>query len=187
MNPPPSTSATRGARAAAGVRRAAASTAKARLDLRHQAGVRVEELLLHLRPAAQIVDGEELRPHREAEALGRTPDYRAITALREELLRGRRVEVPEKRLRVRLVLAFGRDCDRVVDPDRRLRDVEVHGQAGVLCEQRFVLVGQERIALAVEKRVQRVARRLVLHWDVVEERVEVLLRLLRRLAELELR
>src|SRR6478672_10295810 len=53
MKPPPSTSATGRRRAAAGARTAAASAAKALLDLRHQPGVRVEELLLRLRPAAE--------------------------------------------------------------------------------------------------------------------------------------
>src|SRR5206468_8176124 len=105
MNPPPSTSATRGVRAAAGARTAAASTAKARLDLRHQPLVRVEELLLHLRPAAEILDREQLRPDREAEALVRTRDHRPVTALREQPLRRRRVQVLHERLRGRLVLA----------------------------------------------------------------------------------
>src|SRR5438874_11394000 len=91
--PPPTTPPSRGERVRVGARSAAASTAKARLDLRHQSAVRVEELLLHLRPAAEVVDGEELRPHREAEALVRAREDGPVAALREELLRGRRVEI----------------------------------------------------------------------------------------------
>src|SRR4051812_20273011 len=163
MKPPPRTSVTGSRRAAAGdadARTAAASAAKALLDLRHQPRVRVEELLLHLRPAAEVVDRELLRADREAVALRRDLHDGAVAALREELLRGRRVEVPEERLRLGLVLR--RHRDRVVDANRRLRDVEVDGLAASLCEQRLVLVREERVALPGEERVQRVARRLVL-------------------------
>src|SRR3954468_12863930 len=158
MKPPPSASATGKRRPAAGARTAAASAAKALLDLRHQPGVRVEELLLDLRPAAEVVDGELLRAHREAVALGRDLQDGAVTALREQLLPGRRVEVLHERLRRVLVLAVLGDGERVVDPDSRLRDVEVDGLAAPLREQRLVLVGEERVALAGEERVQRVAR-----------------------------
>src|SRR3954471_19113143 len=101
MKPPPSASTTGSRRVAegAGARTAAASAAKALLDLGHQAGVRVEELLLDLRPAAEVVDGELLRAHREAVALGRDLEDGAIAALREQLLSGRRVEVFHERLR----------------------------------------------------------------------------------------
>src|SRR6266536_1528070 len=96
--PPPTTPPSRGARARAGARNAAASSAKARRDLRHQTVVRVEELLLHLRPAAEVVHGEELRTHREAEAFGGARQDGPIAALREEVLRRRRVEELRKRL-----------------------------------------------------------------------------------------
>src|SRR5512132_32773 len=98
MNPPPTTSANRGVRTAAGTRMAAASTAKARLDPRHQPCVRVEEFLLHLRPAAEVVDRDQLRSHRKAEALGRARQYRPVAALREQLLRRRRVEALDEAL-----------------------------------------------------------------------------------------
>src|SRR5437763_12029303 len=131
MKPPPSASATGSRRVAegAGARTAAASAAKSLLDLRHQPGVRVEELLLDLRPAAEVVDGELLRAHREAVALGRDLEDRPVAALREQLLPRRRVEVLHERLRRRLVLAVRGHGERVVDPDRRLRDVEVDGLA----------------------------------------------------------
>src|SRR3954454_20392879 len=186
MKPPPSVSATGKRRPAAGARTAAASAAKALLDLGHQAGIRIEELLLDLRPAAEVVDGELLRAYREAVALGRDLEDGAIATLREQLLPGRRVEVFHERLRRFPVLAVLGDGERIVDPDRRLRDVEVDGLAAALREQRFVLVGEERVALAGEERVERVTRRLVLHDDVVEELLQVVGRLLRRLAELEL-
>src|SRR4029450_11218799 len=92
MNPPPPPSANRGVRTAAGTRTAAASTAKARLDLRHQPRVRIEELLLHLRPAPEGGDREKLRPPGKGGALGRARQYRPVAALREQLLRRRRVE-----------------------------------------------------------------------------------------------
>src|SRR3954447_20841348 len=116
MKPPPSASATGSRRVAegAGARTAAASAAKALLDLRHQPSVRVEELLLDLRPAAEVVDAELLRPHREAVALGRDLEHRAVAALREQLLPRRRVEVLDERLRRRLVLAVRGDGDRIV-------------------------------------------------------------------------
>src|SRR6266511_1374126 len=130
--PPPTTSPSRGARTRAGARSAAASAAKARLDLRHQAVVRVEELLLYLRPAAEVVDREQLRPHRKAEALVRARQDGPVAALREELLCARRVEELDEGLRRWLVLAVAKRCDRVVDPDRRLRYVEVRLLAVVL-------------------------------------------------------
>src|SRR5689334_3275979 len=102
MKPPPATSA-RGSRRAAGVagaRTAAASAAKALLDLRDQPRVRVEELLLHLRPAAEVVDGELLWADREAVALRRDLQHRPVAALGEQLLRRGRVEVLRERLRL---------------------------------------------------------------------------------------
>src|SRR3954465_8550022 len=132
MKPPPSASATGSRRVAegAGARTTAASAAKALLDLRHQSGVRVEELLLDLRPAAEVVDGELLRAHREPVALRRDLEDRPVAALREQLLPRRRVEVLDERLRRRLVLAVRGHGERVVDPDRRLRDIYVDGPGG---------------------------------------------------------
>src|SRR3954463_5867165 len=103
--PPPTPPPSRGARALAGARTAAASTAKARLDLRHQPGVRVEELLVRLRPAAEVVHSEELGTHGEVEALRGARQHGAVAALCEEVLRGRRVEEVGERLCRRGVLA----------------------------------------------------------------------------------
>src|SRR5262245_41441838 len=113
MKPPPSTSVRGRRRAAAGARTAAASAAKALLDPRHQPGVRVEELLLHLRPAAEVVDGELLRPHREAVALGRDLDDGAVAARGEQLLPGGAVQELDERVRRFLVLAVRRDREWV--------------------------------------------------------------------------
>src|SRR5215211_5357104 len=130
MSPPPTAPPIGSGRVvfARGAPSAAASTARARLDLRDQTGVRIEELLVRLRPAAEGVDREQLRPR---------------------------------------------------------RDVEVRLLPVVLREERLVLVGEQRVALAVQERVQRVACRLVLHRNVAEQLVEVLRRLLLRLSELE--
>src|SRR5215211_5740186 len=127
MSPPPTAPPIGSGRVvfARGAPSAAASTAKARLDLRDQTGVRIEELLVRLRPAAEGVDREQLRPRREVEALVRARHDRAVAALREQLLRLRRVEELHERVRRGLVLALRDDGDGIVDPDRRLRDVEV--------------------------------------------------------------
>src|ERR1041384_8093683 len=99
--PPPTIPPTGGVRARvrAGARRTAASTAKARLAPRHPAVVGIEELLLHLRPAAEVVHREELRTNREAEALGGARQDGPVPALGEEVLRRRRVEEVHERLR----------------------------------------------------------------------------------------
>src|SRR5206468_2481756 len=58
------------------------------LDLRNGALVRVEELVLHLRPAAEVVDREELPGDREprSELLEHRRDDRAVALAREDPL-----------------------------------------------------------------------------------------------------
>src|SRR6266516_4184963 len=66
--------------------------AKTSLDRRHDARVRVEELLLHLRPAADVADREQLLRVREAELLLHRLQHRPIARLGEERLLLRRVQ-----------------------------------------------------------------------------------------------
>src|SRR5712691_5770438 len=74
------------------------------LELDHDAGLRVEELLLDLRPAADILDREQLRSSREVEAARGGRNDRPIAVLREDLLRGLRVQELQERLRLRRML-----------------------------------------------------------------------------------
>src|SRR6185312_1171233 len=98
-----------GERRALGDGSAAALAATGPLDLRHHAGVRIEELLLDLRPAADVLDREELRSRGEVEALGRARDDRPIAVLRKDLLGGRSTQVLHERVRLGLVLRRRRD------------------------------------------------------------------------------
>src|SRR6266511_864622 len=185
--PPPSTSPTGTWTRRAGARSTAALLAKALLDLGHHSRVGIEELLLHLRPAADVADREQPRAHGEVEVLQRALHDRAVAGLPEEPLRRRRIEKLHERLRRGEILRVLEDGDGVLNPDRRLRDHEVRRLALGERELRLVFVREQHVALAAEERLQRLARALVLHGDVVEERVEVLDRLRVRLALAPLR
>src|SRR6266545_3034626 len=90
--PPPSTPPTGTWTRRAGARSTAALLAKALLDLGHHSRVGIEELLLHLRPAADVADREQPRAHGEVEVLQRALHDRAVAGLPEEPLRRRRIE-----------------------------------------------------------------------------------------------
>src|SRR5690349_17803725 len=62
------------------------------LDLRDGAVLRVEELLVHRRPATEIVDGEQRLRGRELRLVEVGGDDRPVAVLREGLLRGIGVE-----------------------------------------------------------------------------------------------
>src|SRR5512133_3917973 len=83
MNAPPSTPPTGTRTGRAGARTAAALLAKALLDLGHHAVVGIEELRLHLRPAADVADREQPRAHRVRELLQRALHDRAVSRLAE--------------------------------------------------------------------------------------------------------
>src|SRR5262249_48542894 len=127
-------------------------------DLGHDAVARVEELLLDRRPAADVLDREELRPHGEAQPLRHAPDDGSGAVLREDALRRLGAQELDERLRLLLVLRARRDRDRVLDQDRRLRDYELHGLAVLLGEDRLVLVREEDIAAPRKERLQALAR-----------------------------
>src|SRR5215212_3068924 len=155
------------------------------LDLRHDPVAGVEELRLHLLPAAERPDREQVRPRRELELARDALHDGAVAGLPEDALRRGRVEEVAERLgRGRRVL---RGRERVLDQDRRLRDHELDQLVLLPRQDRLVLVGQEDVALAGEERVQRLARALVLHAHVAEELRQLRRRLLRRLRLLQVR
>src|SRR5207244_8785986 len=88
-----------------GAGRGRVSVTEATFDLRDHAVVRVEELLLDLVPPADVADREQPRSYREVEGLDHARVDRPVARLREQLLRGGRVEELDERLRRRLVLA----------------------------------------------------------------------------------
>src|SRR3954449_4783319 len=85
------------------------------LDLGDGAAVRVEECLVHCRPTAEVIDGEQGLRVRELRLVEIRSDDRTIPVLREGLLRGVAVEEVHELLRsCRCIL---RDRDRVLDQD----------------------------------------------------------------------
>src|SRR5262249_54320670 len=147
------------------------------LDSCHHALVRIEELRLHLGPAAEseVVDGEEVGSLREllAVRLEHALDDRAVAVVREHLLGSRRLQEPDELVRLVLVLAGLDHGDRVLDQDRRLRNDVLNGLLGKLSGDRLVLVREEHVALPREERVQRVSGARVLHGDVLEQRQQL--------------
>ena len=92
------------------------------LDLRDDALVRVEELVVDLVPAAEVVDREQARRRRELARSSRAASDRAVALGGEDLLRLRRVQEVDERLGLRRVLRVRRDRDRVLDQDRLVGD-----------------------------------------------------------------
>src|SRR5215208_1793726 len=155
------------------------------LDRRHDPLARIEELRLHLLPAAERPDREQIRPRRELELAGDALHDGPVARLREDpLRRGGVEEVAERPCRRRGAL---RGREWVLDQDRRLRDHVLHRLVLLPGEDRLVLVGQENVALAGEERVQCLPRALVLDADVVEELRQLRPRALRRPCLLQIR
>src|SRR6266850_752999 len=88
------------------------------LEANHDARARVEELLLDLRPAADVLDREQLRSRWEVVAARRRRNDGPVTVVREDLLRCRRAQELQERVRFGLVFRGRRDRDRVLDQDR---------------------------------------------------------------------
>src|SRR5215217_1626620 len=156
------------------------------LDVGHDPGLLVEELLGHLRPATQVGDGEQ--PRRRGEVGGRRDLLvdRPIALLDEDLLRLGRAQVVDERLGLLGVLALGNDRDRVLDQDRLVGDRVVDVLVLLLGGDGLVLIGDHDVALAPDKGLQRLTGRLVLHRHVAEQLLQVGHRLLGRLALLKL-
>src|SRR5215213_4424801 len=156
------------------------------LDVGHDPGLLVEELLGHLRPATQLLDGEQ--PRRLGEAGGRRDLLvdRPIALLDEDLLSLGRAQVVDERLGLLGVLALGHDRDRVLDQDRLIGHHVVDVLLLLLGGDGLVLIGQHHVALAPDKGLQRLTGRLVLHRHVAEQLLQIGHGLLGRLPLLEL-
>src|SRR6266516_4946031 len=148
----------------------------------HDARLWVEELLLDLRPAADVLDREQLWSSREVEAARGGRHDGPVAVLREDLLRVDRPQELQERLRFRRVLRGRRDGDWVLDQDRRLRNHELDGLTLLLREDGFVLVREEDVTAARKKRPQPFARAGRLRDDMLPELHEIVDGLLRCLA-----
>ena len=139
-------------------------------DLGHDAGLRVEELGPRLGPAAQV-----LIDRGQVGRAARSPG----TAQRPLRTSGRKPWLPKTvcasgvyRKSTNAAAGVGRVAgeggrDRVLDEQRRVRHDVLERLAGLLGEDRLVLVGDEDVALARgQERVQRVTRAAVPDRDV---------------------
>src|SRR5919206_643157 len=139
------------------------------LDLGDRPLVRVEELVVDLRPAAEVADREEALRGRELrlvlgeDALVDGP----VAPVGERLLRGCRQREVEERLGLLRVARLRDGRDRVLDQDRLIGDDVVDLLALLLRGDRLVLVGDEDVAGARGEVVERLAARLVLDDDVL--------------------
>src|SRR5215218_5227761 len=141
------------------------------LDLRHRSGLGVEEVVVDLRPAAEVADREQAlgggEPRRVA--LQHRLVHRPVAPLGELLLRRRRERVTDERLGLGRVLRALDDRDGVLDQDRLVGDDVVDLLALALGGDRLVLVGQQDVAGAGGEVLQRLAAGLVLHRDVLRD------------------
>src|SRR4029450_6704146 len=156
------------------------------LDAGHQAGLLVEEPLRHLRPAAQVPDGEQPGWAGEAGGGGRGLVDRPVAPLGVDPL-GRLgpEEVDERRGRAG-VLRPGGDRDRVLDQDGGVGDHVVDRLLLLLGVDGLVLIGQQHVALAADEGLDGLTGRLVLHGHVAEQLLQVSGGLLGRPAGLQL-
>src|SRR5262245_52875469 len=119
---------------AEGARRAASLASDAAdlsLDRRHDALVRIEEVLHHLLPPAEaeVGDGEHVGPLGELLPVGLEDALhdRPVAVVGEHLLGGWRLQEPEELVRDVSGVARLEDRDRVLDQDRGLRDHVLDG------------------------------------------------------------
>src|SRR4051794_37477037 len=158
--------------AAGGVRvRASLGSGDSRrlLDLGDRALVRVEEVVVDLRPAAEVADREEPLRRRELRLVSveDLPVDGPVAPVGERLLRLRRQGEVEERLGLLRVARLGDDRDRVLDRDRLVGDHVVDLLALLLRGDRLVLVGDQDVAGAGREVVERLAPGLVLDDDVL--------------------
>src|SRR5215212_1220998 len=158
-------------------------------DLRDDALLGIEELVVHVAPAPELAYLEQLWRRREVDAgRSRYPlDDRPVALGREDPLRLGRIEEVDEGLGLVEVLGLVDGRDRVLDLDRLVGHDVVDVLALLLRQDRLVLVGQQDIALAAGERLQRLPRALVEHGHVVEQLGQVVLGLILALARLELR
>src|SRR4051794_37927594 len=139
------------------------------LDVGDRALVGIEELVVDLRPAAEVADREQSLRRRELRlVLGEDALVdRPVAPVGEDLLRRRRQGVVHERLRLLEVLRLRDDRDRVLDGDRLVGDDVVDLLALLLGGDRLVLVGDEDVAGAGREVVERLTAGLVLDHDVL--------------------
>src|SRR6476661_2399745 len=155
------------------------------LDLRDLALRLVEELVVDLVPAAELVNREEVLRRRKLLRVHQLRVDRPVAVLRPDLLtRIGPDEVHEVLRRLRRLL---RDRDRRLDQDRRRRDHVVHVLALGLGLDRLVLIRDEDVALALGEGCERVAAGPGLHLGLREDGLDRVERLLRGLALVQLR
>ena len=122
---------------------------------------RSKNCLLHLGPAAEVVDREELRAGvGNSNSPATVLVHRPVAGLAEDALRLLRADVVEEG--GGLLRRVLRHRDRVLDQDRLVRDDVVEVLALLLGEDRLVLVGEQDVALAAGEGLERLARALVL-------------------------
>src|SRR5215218_1431070 len=156
------------------------------LDVGDDAVVLVEEPPVHLRPAAEVGDGEQPGRLGERGAGGHLLVDRPVALLGEDLLALRRQHEVDERPGRGGVPAPADDRDRVLDQDGLVGHDVVDRLLLLLGGDRLVLVGEHHVALAADEGLQRLAGRLVLHRHVAEQLLQPGDRLLVALALLQL-
>src|SRR6185295_486722 len=127
------------------------------LDLRDRALVRIEEVVVDLRPATEVADREQALRRREL-GLVRVEDPLVdgpVAPVGERLLRLRRQREVEERLCLLRMARLRDDRDRVLDQDRLVGDDVVDLLALLLRRDRLVLVGEQDVAGAAREVLQR--------------------------------
>src|SRR5215212_6787138 len=144
------------------------------LDIEHDAAVGVEELVSRLRPAAEVVDGEQAARLREVAFRGDVLVERPVAVLEEDTLRVLRHEEVDEGLGLIGVLAVLRDRDGVLDEDGLVGNRVLELLTVLVGEDRLVLIGEHGVALAAGEGLQRLAGAVVLDRDVLEQVVQIL-------------
>src|SRR3954451_3671302 len=156
-------------------------------DLGDDAGLVVEELVLHRGPAAEVGDREQVLRSLEVVVRRRhSVDRRPVAVVGEDLLAVLADEEVEEVLRGRL-LGILRNRTDGLDRDGLGRDQVVDVLTRVLGQDGLVLVAQEHVSLAAGEGGKRVSGAVVLHGDVFVQVIEELGGLLGALALLDLR
>src|SRR5215211_4002539 len=154
-------------------------------DVGDDAALRIEELVVHLAPPAELVDLEQLRRDRVRLRVREARIDGAVALLREDPLCGRAAEEGEEV--TRRLRRVARHSGRILDQDRLVGDDVVDVLALLPGGDGLVLVGDEDVALAGGEGLERLARALVEYGHVVEQLRQVVLGLVLRLALLKLR